>query len=791
MCKIVGLRGCPGGKMKGLSRFLSFAFMAMCIVVGGNAWAGTDCGRPSNNKYKRNNVCYPCSDVNAYMWHGDYGQDNYYSTAVSSCGNDSLSCANGYIEADSIRKDGAKVCCKKKYVFVSVHDNYFYCMDEKPGYEDAVNWTMGSPYIVEDDSVWNNTFTCSTGYTRVARFWNGYANENSSTSRDVSLGGLWACCPNDRVFYGPRKDSNGNRLAFCCDDTINFRPSYGTTNSECVKIGSANEFRCKNKYEFRLSTMGNDPELDAGYSSLNAVNRAYWSCSDDVSINVYSTSYGPPGSTSESAKCYAPQKDTNGYIIGYDKNIDGSDRDGTTYLHCQVDVDVTGKTGCTGNKIIKRYMLDPDVTYWNTSTSLTNDSQWDVIAKKVYNNGSEAKKASSGNWKVWEVAFTAQKGYRKDIAGEQCVRCTGNTYSPDDENNLIDCIQVPANAEPTSDYTDWKCLYPDSRNNYWTRVGDHCELYDREHTVEINGALVCDKGYYRSGTSCVACPQDTYKSTYSVADDAAGINSCKSCESDKINTYYWKSGTGTTKWTAREACPQTGMTAPLCGRNHYYVASTETCTPCPTPTAKIADTIADMETLGWDNRSIRQCNYCHENYYGSGYANSNTIMDCTACPFTARLTALGVCTHGRTDANFDYWPTTVADCYIGVYTDGHDVWEDPTGKFEMASSGSEWMCKNTGFVADSDITICQPTAGQYCVRVTLPLVSGSNCQTNLSNKYGITPGSAVDLMRVSGYWFCNDSLELATGFRDCMLGNGTGCEQCVSSSNIEIVQISE
>jgi len=452
-------------------RFLSFVFaLFLTSVLGtGGAFAIT-CSSGQYLAWSGYN-CLSCGQLG---WHYN---SNYSTIYHYNCPNGASSptCKSGYtlvysrVSSTSERREYGYYCCPTADIF-SGPDGRQYCISQ----------TEGDGVMDNGAYLSGGVYTCPSGYERTAKIHGGWGNTGSGAVRVTFDHPVWMCCPTGHTFYGP-----DGTTKYCCDDSQymkTYNSSYAPVQSCEENSNGTYNFKCTaNNGTFRGAVINNTSYP----TSTTPWSGSFWSCDDVLYFpNGGDTPYSgssPAGITSSNytRTCYSPKKNSSGKVTGYNTNVNGAAMDGTSFTKCQVDVTLTGKTGCTNNQVKTKYTLDPNGTY--ISGTPTAESLYDLTAGKFFSS-SNYSTHTSADWLVKGYDFTAQAGYKKVTSGTNagsCTACTGQTYSTAN-NNSTSCSSVPSNSTATSDHT-------------WFN---------------------CDIGYYNYNWVCTRCPYYTLSKPY-------------------------------------------------------------------------------------------------------------------------------------------------------------------------------------------------------------------------------------------------------------------------------------
>ncbi|VDK45152.1 unnamed protein product [Anisakis simplex] len=163
--------------------------------------------------------------------------------------------------------------------------------------------------------------------------------------------------------------------------------------------------------------------------------------------------------------------------------------------------------------------------------------------------------------------------------------------------------------------TEWSCKDPD---------------YQMLLNGELKACVKCTIGYYLSNSTCIPCPENTYK-------DVEGNGPCKKCANGTV--------TGTTGATMEVDCYSN------CTPGNYYNPTTSSCKQCERGTFQPEDGAIQCfpcklgySTAGTGSRSEKDCNVtCEGGFYmgveelcvacpkGSFRPNSNETVKCISC----------------------------------------------------------------------------------------------------------------------------------------------------------------
>ena len=461
------------------SRFLTLVFSCFfAVFVVGNAFA-VSC---TSSQYLSadSTECRACSEAGP-------------SSSAYTCGSGNLSCKSGYTltysRLYSYSDNGsldAKYCCPNADWFTDAGGTKR-CLSQ---WSNGYGWDGA---IDNGATVSNHVYTCASGYTRVLKPYAGYSGTSAYSSRREFYVPQYACCLTANTYLGP---DGTNR--FCFDDRTNLELNYGTYKDglgryqgEVVafaeeKSDGTKEFKCYNagwsaygNRWFRAVVL-NRPTV---YTTPNYMSR--WDCQNALNQNGYYpclTDYSPTGATCSSSgnnwsiSCYSPITNSSGKVTGYNNNKAGYAMDGTSFRGCEIQVTLSGKTGCTNNQVVAHYDLNTSGSY--APSTVTTYSPYDIVMGVYFDPGL----VETAEWLNKAYTYTAQAGYRKNTSDGTCVQCAAGYYSPA-KNNLISC-------------------YGCNTGKYGTVAG----------ASSCNGTCVAGTYTPTSGayTSCLSCTGNTY-----------------------------------------------------------------------------------------------------------------------------------------------------------------------------------------------------------------------------------------------------------------------------------------
>ncbi|MBR4475634.1 MAG: hypothetical protein IKP05_03050 [Alphaproteobacteria bacterium] len=361
------------------------------------------------------------------------------------CNNNyTVSCKEGYVWTSSRiyyhYSSGsleATYCCPPADVYQDIA-GYSRCLSQWSNY--GGDYKQGTEYD-NGATVVNHEYTCPSGYTRVMKPFVGWGDSGGGSGKAKYYNNIpqYACCLNEHTYLGP-----DGTTKFCADDKTNLyssrderiafieEKSDGTKEFKCLATGWTNY----GNRNFRAAIMNRD-HID----TPNA--RSYWACQSVLyySNQPCSSSYSPPeiscgGSDGFTVSCYNPITDeSSGKVTGYNNNKSGYPMDGTSYRGCEVDVAVSGKTGCKDNKVIYRYDLSTSGSYAPSSINYTSTG-YDTVMGTFF----DSSYAETADWVLKERIFSAQPGYY--MSGlDTCAQCDDKTYSKG--GNVRSCKQCP------------------------------------------------------------------------------------------------------------------------------------------------------------------------------------------------------------------------------------------------------------------------------------------------------------------------------------------------------------
>ncbi|MBR4475698.1 MAG: hypothetical protein IKP05_03385 [Alphaproteobacteria bacterium] len=538
------------------SRFVTLVFSCFfAIFVVGNAFA-VSC---TSSQYvtSSGHYCRSCDEVGP-------------SSAAYTCKNNYVTCKSGYVKTFSriylYSSSGsleAEYCCPSAQAYTDAGGTYR-CLTQWSGYYSN---KQGTEYD-NGATVSGGTYTCPSGYTRVMKPFAGYADTSGGSGKVKYDTPQYACCLTANTYLGP-----DGTTKFCADDGTNLHytrndlsafieeKSNGTKEFKCLATGWTNY----GNRNFRAAIMNRD--------YLNTPNVfSYWDCQSVLySSNVpCSESYSPSGINCNSGNftvnCYSPKTNSSGKVTGYNYNKAGYAMDGTSFRGCEVNVTITGKTGCTDNQVVYHYDLNTSGSY-APSTILYNSTRYDTVVGTFF----DIYSVETAEWLVKGYTFTAQGGYRKNTSNGTCVQCSAGTYSAG--GNVTACAncyggKYGTTAGATScngtcakgTYSDWSgpktSCTACTGATYAPNTGmDKC--LDVPYNASVNSAhddISCQAGYYKSTNRysgepwyfCPPCPRhygnscpwtvDEMASTYNGTTDSSGATSITQCKASMVLT---------------------------------------------------------------------------------------------------------------------------------------------------------------------------------------------------------------------------------------------------------------